>query len=145
MKHSCNTRGNLEAADGDGIRSGRSRGPGVPGDSSPPSAPPRRSPKSSTTPHGNGDARRFRITHPFHPLFPGEFELVEYRHNWGEHRVFFYDAKNQIVSIPANWTSLVEEDPFIVVGAGRAYFRPQELLQLGGLIEAVKSAKAEEV
>jgi len=70
---------------------------------------------------------------------------VEYRHNWGEHRVFFYDAKNQIVSIPANWTSLVEEDPFIVVGAGRAYFRPQELLQLGDLIEAVKSAKAEEV
>jgi hypothetical protein len=67
---------------------------------------------------------------------------VEYRHSWGEHRVFFYDAQGQIVSIPANWTSLVEEDPFIVVGAVRSYFRPQELLQLGDLIEALKSAKA---
>ena len=45
--HECdrrgNTRGNLEAADGDGIRSRRSRGPKVPADNFPPSAPPRRS------------------------------------------------------------------------------------------------------
>jgi hypothetical protein len=70
---------------------------------------------------------------------------VEYRHNWGEDRVFFSDAKGQIVSIPANWTSVVGEDPFVVVAAGRAYFRPQELLQLGDLIQALKSARAGEV
>lgn len=66
---------------------------------------------------------------------------MEYRHNWGEHRVFFYDAKGQMVSIPASWTSVMEEDPFVVVAEGRAYFRPQELLQLGDLIQALKSAK----
>lgn len=70
---------------------------------------------------------------------------MEYRHNWGEHRVFFYDAKGQMVSIPANWTSVVGEEPFVVVAAGRAYFRPQELLQLGDLIQALKSAKAGEL
>ena len=47
MKRSCNTRGNLEAADGDGIRSGRSRGPAVPADNFPPNAPPRRSARDS--------------------------------------------------------------------------------------------------
>ena len=70
---------------------------------------------------------------------------MEHRHNWGEHRVFFYGANGQIVSIPANWTSLVGEDPFVVVAAGRSYFRPQELLQLGDLVQALKSAKAGEV
>jgi Family of unknown function (DUF5372) len=70
---------------------------------------------------------------------------VEYRHNWGEHRVFFCDAKGQVVSIPAHWTNLVGEDPFVAVAAGRAYFRPQELLQLGELIQALKSAKAGKV
>ena len=51
-------------------------------------------------------------------------------------------ALGKIVSIPANWTTLVGEDRFVVIGAGRSYFRPQELLQLGNLIEALKSAKA---
>jgi hypothetical protein len=39
----------------------------------------------------------------------------------------------------------VGEDPFVVVAAGRAYFRPQELLQLGDLIQALKSTRAGEV
>jgi hypothetical protein len=66
---------------------------------------------------------------------------VEYRHNWGEHRVFFYDAKGQMASIPASWTSVVGEDPFVVVAAGRAHFRPEELLQLVDLIQALKSGQ----
>jgi len=66
---------------------------------------------------------------------------VEYRHNWGEHGVFFYDAKGQMVSIPASWTSVVGEDPFVVVAAGRAYFRPKDLLGLGDLLRALQPVK----
>jgi hypothetical protein len=63
---------------------------------------------------------------------------VEYRHNRGEHRVFFYDAKGQMASIPASRTSVVGEDSFVVVAAGRAYFRPKELLGLGDLLRALQ-------
>jgi len=119
----------------------RSHGPSTLAESSPPVFPQRHWIKSSTTPHGNDEARRFRITHPFHPLVGREFELVEYRHNWGEHRVFFYDAKGQMASIPASWTSVVGEDPFVVVAAGRAYFRPKDLLGLGDLLRALQSVR----
>jgi hypothetical protein len=46
-----------------------------------------------------------------------------------------------MVSIPAGWTSVVGEDPFVVVAAGRAHFRPHELLQLGNLIQVLKSSQ----
>ena len=38
---------------------------------------------SSTAPKGDVAARRFRVTHPFHPLFGREFELEIHKNNWG--------------------------------------------------------------
>jgi hypothetical protein len=46
-----------------------------------------------------------------------------------------------MVSIPATWTSVVGEDPFVVVAGGRAYFRPQDLRQQADLIQALKSSE----
>jgi hypothetical protein len=40
----------------------------------------------STAPHGDVEIRRLRVTHPYHPLFQQEFELVSYSRNWGEDR-----------------------------------------------------------
>jgi hypothetical protein len=65
--------------------------------------------------------------------------LVIYRQNWGEERVWFHDAKGQLISLPAVWTSVVVEDAFVAVSAGRAMFRVVELLELARLIEGLET------
>jgi Family of unknown function (DUF5372) len=59
---------------------------------------------------------------------------VTYRHNWGEHRVYFHNDQGRLVSLPASWTSVLPPDPFILVGAGRSAFRVQDLLELAQLL-----------
>ena len=46
----------------------------------------------------------FEVIHPFHPQCGQQFELLAYRHNWGEHRVMYRDAGGRICSLPAGWT-----------------------------------------
>lgn len=74
------------------------------------------------------------MTHPFHPLFGREFELVTYRHNWGEDRAYFEEPPGQVRGVPAGWTSLVAPDPVVVLGAGRSCFRIADLLELAQLL-----------
>ncbi len=93
----------------------------------------------STTHHRDYSKRRFRVTHPYHPLFQREFEWVDYRQNWGEDRVYFYDEGGQLTSLPARWTSVVGEDPFVVIGGGRSYFRVEDLIELVRLVEGLRS------
>jgi len=84
--------------------------------------------------------RRFRITHPFHPLFSREYELVEFRRAWGRDRVVFYDENENLITVPVSWTNLAQEaDPFVVLSEERAYFRPSDLLALVDLIKELKS------
>ena len=54
-------------------------------------SPPRRYPKLSTAPDCHGEQRRVRVTHPFHPLFGQEFDLLTYRNTWGEDRAYFHN------------------------------------------------------
>jgi uncharacterized protein DUF5372 len=91
-----------------------------------------------TTPDGVDLTQRFRVTHPYHPLFDQQFDLIIYRHNWKEKRVYFHNAEGRLVSVPVGWTSLVAEDPFVVIAAGRCYFRVADLVALVDLIEGVK-------
>ncbi|HME69528.1 MAG TPA: DUF5372 family protein [Myxococcota bacterium] len=79
------------------------------------------------------------MIHPFHPLFGREFELLTYRHNWGEDRVFFHDEAGTLKSIPAGWTSAVAQEPFVVVAAGRSYFRVADLCALADLVRELGS------
>ena len=79
------------------------------------------------------------MTHPHHPLFGQEFDLVMRGQNWREDRAWFHDRVGRLRCVPANWTDLVADDPFNVVAAGRAALRPQELLELACLIAALQS------
>ena len=84
----------------------------------------------STAPTKDCAKQLFQITHPYHPLFQQEFELVQYHRNWGEDRVFFYADGVHLTSVPAIWTSLSPIDPFVAVAAGRSPFRIDDLLEL---------------
>ena len=78
------------------------------------------------------------MTHPFHPLFGREFEAVTVGNDWGENRVHYHDDRGCLVTIPASWTSLAAEDPFVVVGAGRACLRVTDLIRLAEIIERLR-------
>ena len=74
------------------------------------------------------------MTHPFHPLFGREYDLVDYRHCWSEDRVFYVDETGEVRSLPARWTSAVADDPAVVVSAGRSHFRLADLVELVKLV-----------
>jgi hypothetical protein len=78
------------------------------------------------------------VTHPFHPLHDREFEMIEYRHAWGEERVYFLDSSGRIQRLPASWTDIAGEDPFVVVAAGRSPLRVADLLQLVDLLARLR-------
>jgi len=80
-----------------------------------------------------------RITHPFHPRCGQEIAVVERRHNWGEDRVFYRDRHGHLASLPARWTSVDAEDPFVVVAAGRSRWRGEDLLALAALVRELRS------
>ena len=79
-----------------------------------------------------------RVTHPFHPLFGRRFELLTVRQTWGEDRVFFYEEHDVLKALPARWTDAGTPDPFVVLAAGRAYFRPEDLVALSQLLERLE-------
>ena len=83
--------------------------------------------------------RPVRITHPFHPHVGQEIDVVMQRPNWGEARVFYRDRGGHLASLPARWTSVVPEDPFVVVAAGRSRFRAADLVDLALLIGRLRS------
>ena len=80
----------------------------------------------------------FVVTHCFHPLYKRKFPLADYQNRWGEERVFFYDDKGEFSSLPACWTSLYPQDPFVVLSQGRALFHIEGLLELAQLMEHIK-------
>jgi hypothetical protein len=83
-----------------------------------------------------------RITHRFHPLFGRQLEFVKRRKNWDCDRVYVCDEGGVLVSLPAEWTDVVAEDPFVVVAAGRAPFHVAHLLELADLVERLSSGVA---
>ena len=83
------------------------------------------------------------MTHPFHPLFGQQFEILTCRHNWGEYRVTFYETADHVRGLPAAWTSIVPPDPDVILAVGRAAFRVADLLQLSHLIGRIKEGHEE--
>jgi hypothetical protein len=94
----------------------------------------------STASHQNFNNKTFRIIHPFHPYRNIEFEINNVRRIPGEYRVFFFNTKGRKSSVPLDWTDIGLKDPFVVVSAGRALFRVEDLLGLVRLIEEINSA-----
>ena len=80
-----------------------------------------------------------RITHPFHPQCGQALDVVERRHNWGEDRVFYRDRHGHLASLPAGWTSVAAEDPFVVAAAGRSRLRLADLVVLAALVRELRA------
>ena len=74
------------------------------------------------------------MTHRFHPLFGRSFEFREAWQAWQSDRVYFFDDAGELACLPAEWTDVAAEDPFVVVSAGRTAFRTADLLELAELI-----------
>jgi hypothetical protein len=75
-------------------------------------------------------------------LYQQEFELVSYRQNWGEDRVWFQDNKGgRLHSLPMSWTDVGAVDPFVVLAAGRSQFRVADLIELAEQIDRWKSGR----
>ena len=99
--------------------------------------------RTPSTTGGGSDGQRFCVTHPFHPLRGLEFELVGYAHTWGEHRVFFREpGQSRVRSLPAGWTDVEAPDLFVERSAGRAHFRPEDLLALACLLGELGTREA---
>ena len=77
------------------------------------------------------------MTHPFHPLFGREFDLIDHRRCWAEDRLFYMDEEGEIRGLAAQWTSEVADNPFVVVSAGRSHLRVADLVELVKLIRGV--------
>ena len=60
--------------------------------------------------------------------------MIEWRQTWGEHRDYFYDDAGQLARMPLPWTDVIAEDPTVVLGAGRAHFRYDDLCRLVDLV-----------
>ena len=82
---------------------------------------------------------RFCITHPFHPLRGREFELVDSRWSWGKEWMYCADDEGRLFAVPAQWTDRAQPDPFVMVAAGRALSRFEDLVHLAELVAAVGS------
>jgi hypothetical protein len=65
--------------------------------------------------------------------------LVTYRHSWGQDRVYSHDEAGALWSVPAKWTNVVADDPFVVVAAGRSPFRVTDLIHLHRMLQEIQS------
>ena len=85
---------------------------------------------------------RVRVTHPFHPWAGRELEFIKRRNNWRADRVYVRDDAGLLVSLPAEWTDAVAEDPFVVVASGRAPFHLEGLLALAELVASLAAGRS---
>jgi len=92
----------------------------------------------TTTHCQDNEDRTFIITHPAHPLRGTPIRLAHYTCCWSEDRVFFYDKKKRLTSIPARWTNLIPVDPIVTIASGRSFFKASDLLELVQLIQVLK-------
>jgi hypothetical protein len=67
-------------------------------------------------------------------------EFVKRRHNWRADRVYVRDGAGELVSLPAEWTDAVPDDPFVVVAGGRAPFCLEGLVALAELVASLVRA-----
>jgi hypothetical protein len=55
--------------------------------------------------------------------------------------VYVRDDAGVLTSLPAEWTDVVPEDPFVVVASGRAPFHLDGLLALSELVPSLAAAR----
>ena len=77
------------------------------------------------------------MTHPFHPLYGREFELIEITAVPGAGWVNYTGDDGALRAIRQAWTSVAAEDPFVRMAAGRSAFRVSDLLSLAALLDGL--------
>jgi hypothetical protein len=80
---------------------------------------------------------------PFIRCVARRFSWSICRQTWGEDRVYFHDDAGQLARLPLQWTDAVPDDPTVVVGAGRAHFRYDDLCRLADLLVGLQAASAD--
>jgi len=91
-----------------------------------------------TTQIENKLTKKFQVTHPFHPLFSKEFEILQHIQTSLSNIIIFCDDNSRRRAIPAPWTDVQAVDPFVIISAGRSYFRVEDLICLSDLINDLK-------
>ena len=64
--------------------------------------------------------------------------MVDQRRNRHGDRIWYRIADGSVRTVPRAWTSLAALDPFEVTSAGRACFRPDDLIRLAVLLDGVR-------
>ncbi len=60
---------------------------------------------------------------------------------WGEDRVVYRGKDGHLVWLPTHWTSVGEEDPFVIVSGGRWHFRAADLIDLAVLVATLRATE----
>jgi hypothetical protein len=53
--------------------------------------------------------------------------------------VYFRDADGQLTSLPTEWTSLAQPDPFVTASDGRSALRVADLIDLLSLVARLRA------
>ena len=80
-----------------------------------------------------------QVTHPFHPLFGQTFPRAGDRRSRHGDYLWLGAADGSTFSLPKHWTSESPVDAFHQIAKGRCSFRPEDLLELAGIVAALKS------
>ena len=83
------------------------------------------------------------ITHPFHPHFKMQFQVVSIQYCWGEQRVAYRDEIGSLRSVPISWTDRKPGDIFLEISAGRSIVHTEDLMSLKQLIQSLKERTGE--
>jgi len=103
------------------------------------SAPYKKMPAVHTAHLSTKVTRKFRVTHPFHPLFGQEFESTGHKRLSGRNHFVFYDNRGKKTTIPSKWTDVPEEeDVYVIISAGRSHFRVEDLIGLSDLVRRLQ-------
>src|ERR1039457_7735562 len=91
-----------------------------------------------TAPQEDWPSGRFRVIHPFHPLYQQQLDEVGRTRRWGDERVWFRTTSGDLRTIPLRFTSLAAPDPYRQWGGGRSWHRVAELIELRRLMDALR-------
>ncbi len=57
--------------------------------------------------------------------------------------MLFEDGDGSVRSLPTAWTTIAGADPFVILSAGRSFFRIEDLLSLVTLVKKVSTSLGE--
>jgi hypothetical protein len=101
----------------------------------------RRSAIQQTAPQNDCPAGKFRVIHPFHPLYQQQLDEIGRTRRWGDERVWFRTASGDLRTIPLRFTSLAASDPYLQWGGGKSWHRVAELVELSRLMDGLRDAE----